>query len=100
MISPVENEVSDKHNHFHPHPHLSLLPYPLSLLLNDGLAVEKMTPPGYIYEGRADFDPATLKVDTTANTHVSNDPFLIDWDVVTDFSSNIINVRNNQASTH
>jgi hypothetical protein len=47
-------------------------------LLKDGLAIETLTPLGYIYEGRADSAQATLIVDTTTNTHVSNDPFLMD----------------------
>jgi hypothetical protein len=54
------------------------LTFPLSLLLNDELAAEKLTPLGYIYEGRADSAPAVLTVVTTANDLVSNDPFLID----------------------
>jgi len=54
------------------------LTFPLSFLLNDELAAEKLTPLGYIYEGRADSAPAVLTVVTTANDLVSNDPFLID----------------------
>jgi hypothetical protein len=33
-----------------------------------------------------------LIVDTITNTHVSNDPFLMDWDGVTNFSFSIINI--------
>jgi hypothetical protein len=62
------------------------------LFLNDGLEVETLTPYGYIYEERAHSTPAALTVDTTLSTHVSNDPFLMDSDGVTDFNFNIINI--------
>jgi hypothetical protein len=67
------------------------LPFSFSLL-NDKIASKTLTPPDYIYKGRSDSAPIVLTMDTTTNTHVSNDPFLIDWDDVADFRFNIINV--------
>jgi hypothetical protein len=81
MISLVENDCAEKWLMIKITFIIILtfsLHFPLSLLLNDGLGVETLTPPGYMYHKRADFAPKTLIVDTITNTHVSNDPFLMD----------------------
>ena len=71
----------------------SLFPFAffvLDLFLLDEPESKVVTPPVIMYDGRADYAHAALTVDTTARTHVSNDPFLIDWTSVTDFSLSIL----------
>jgi hypothetical protein len=47
-------------------------------LLLEELKLEVVTPPVNMYDESADYAHVALTMDTTARTHVSTDPFLID----------------------